>query len=65
MTLTESIKFIIEVQDSGRIAEGLQLLRSLNYAIIDGKTTNFFPAYKGDNAGLIKSAWLQFANNLH
>ena len=64
MTLQQSLKFIIEVQDSGRIAEGLQLLRSLNDEIIDGKACNYFPAFKGDKAGLIKSAKFQADNNL-
>jgi hypothetical protein len=64
MTLTQTLKFIIEVQESGRIAEGLQLLRSLNDAIIDGKTTNFFPEWANDKAGLIKQVGMQVDNNL-
>ena len=64
MTLQQTLKLIIEVQESGRIIEGLQLLRSLNDAIIDGKTINFFPAYKNNKAGLIEAAKMQADNNL-
>ena len=63
MTLIQTLKFIIKVQESGRIAEGLQLLKSLSTAIEDGKHSNYFPAFLNDGEGLIKAAKLQAEQN--
>jgi hypothetical protein len=63
MTLIQTIKFIIKVQETGKITEGLQLLKSLAIAIEDGKTCNYFPAYKGDNESLIRAAKIQAEQN--
>ncbi len=63
MTLIQSLKFIIKVQETGKIAEGVQLLKSLATAIEDGKHSNYFPAFKGDEEGLIKAAKIQAEQN--
>ena len=63
MTLIQTLHFIIEVQKSGKIAEGLQLLKSLSIAIEDGKRSNFFPAFANDEEGLIKAAKIEAVKN--
>jgi len=63
MTLIQALKFITKVQETGKIAEGLQLLKSLVTALEDGKHSNFFPSFKGDDKGLIKAAKIQSEQN--
>ena len=63
MTLIQTLKFIIKVQETGKIAEGLQLLKSLSTAIENGKHSNFFPAFANDEEGLIKAAKIEAERN--